>query len=180
MSAFITLALPLSDQECLLAALAELGFGANRVEVHDSPVHLTGYQGDQRVQRGHIVIRRQHVGEAANDIGFERSPTGFRAHVSDWDQTHGYGPEWIRRLQASYCKQDKLKQARLAREREDADVETRRAAAVQVRRQAEDQQRLVAAQRRAVYEKARKMGYRVQEERHQGDTLRLVLVKRSY
>lgn len=179
MSAFITLALPLTDQECLLAALAELGFPAGRVEVHGAPVPLTGYEGDQREQRAHIVIRKEYVGDASNDIGFERTATGFRAHVSEWDQSQGYGPAWLHDLQVRYSRQDALKAERLTRAKRDADIETRRVAAVQARRREEDQRRLVEAQRLAIHEKARKLGYRVQESR-QGDTVRLVLVKRSY
>jgi hypothetical protein len=38
---------------------------------------------------------------------------------------------------------------------------------------------MVEAQRQAIHEKARSMGYRVEETR-QGDKVRLVLVKRVY
>jgi hypothetical protein len=61
-----------------------------------------------------------------------------------------------------------------------------RSAAKQERLAAEDRRRLeeerrcvVEAQRQAVHERATKMGYRVQETR-EGDTIRLVLVKRAY
>jgi hypothetical protein len=178
MSAFITLSLPLRDQECLLAALADLGFPASHVEVHGEPVPLIGYQGDQRVQRANIVLRRQHVGSAANDIGFEWAPTGFRAHVSQWDQAHGYGPEWIRKLQTAYGRQDALKKERLAqaRARQDADIEARRVATMEDRRREEDRERLVQAQRKLIHDKAKRLGYTVEESR-QGDSIRLVLVK---
>jgi hypothetical protein len=39
------------------------------MEVHDEAVPLYGYQGDVRAQTAHIVIRRQHVGTAANGDG---------------------------------------------------------------------------------------------------------------
>ena len=47
------------------------------------------------------------------------------------------------------------------------------------RRVEEERQRVVEAQRQTVHERAKKMGYRVQESRV-GETVRLVLVKRTY
>jgi hypothetical protein len=177
MSAYISLATPMLDQDCLLAALADLGFQTEQVEVHQSPVALVGYEGRSRAQRAHLVIRRRHVGHASNDIGFERTSTGFRAHVSDFDQRR-YGAAWLRRLQDRYRHHDAAKQERLVRAQRESD-EARRLAELELRRRAEERQRVVEAQRQAVYDRARAMGYRVDETRH-GDTIRLVLVKRTY
>ncbi|MGP3927936.1 DUF1257 domain-containing protein [Streptomyces sp. 8N616] len=179
MSAYITLATPMADQESLVKALADLGFPADRVEVHGSAVPLVGYEGSSRGQRAHVVIRRRHVGQLSNDIGFERTATGFRAHVSDYDQSR-YGQQWMRKLRARYQHHDAVKQEILARQiREAAETEARRLAEIEARRREEERQSLVEAQRQAVHDKARNMGYRVQETR-QGDTVRLVLVKRVY
>lgn len=177
MSAYITLATPLVDRECLLAALSDLGFTPERVEVHATAVPLVGYEGSQRQERAHVVIRRRYVGAASNDIGFEQTPTGFRAHVSDYDGDR-FGHGWIRQLRARYQHHDAAKQERLARARH-AEIEERRLAEIELRRREEERQRLVETQRQAVHEKARAMGYRVEENR-QGDKLRLVLVKRVY
>lgn len=57
------------DREALIEALVAVGFDRNQIEVHEATVPLYGYQGDERPQRAHIVIRRQHVGQAANDGG---------------------------------------------------------------------------------------------------------------
>ena len=94
MSAYITLMTPMTDQECLLAALADVGFVHSKVEVHDSPVPLVGYEGASRAQTAHLVIRRQYVGSASNDLGFLATPTGFQAIVSDYDQQR-YGASWL-------------------------------------------------------------------------------------
>jgi hypothetical protein len=52
---------------------------------------LYGYQGDTRKQKAHVVIRRQHVGSGANDVGWERQPDGtYRAWISEFDA--GVGP----------------------------------------------------------------------------------------
>lgn len=164
MSAYLTLATPMTDRACLLAALADLGFGAERIEVHPTPVALVGYRGERRSQKAEIVIRRQHVGSASNDIGFESTATGYRAHISDYDRGR-YGAGWLTKLDAAYRRHDEVRRARLAEE------ERRRLEAERLA--------LIEAQRQAIRAKAKAMGYRVTEKREQG-ALRLVLVRRSY
>ncbi len=164
MSAYMTLLTPMTDQECLLAALGDLGFGAPKVEVHAHPVQLMGYQGDLRPQRAHVVIRRQHVGAASNDLGFVETPTGYQALVSGYDHPR-YGSAWLSELHARYQARWQAKAERLA--------------ADERRRAEQERARLVEAQREAVHARAKQLGYRVQESR-EGDTVRLVLVKRTY
>lgn len=154
----------MTDQECLLAALSDLGFDASKVEVHESPVNLVGYADDTRVQAAHIVIRRKHVGAASNDVGFLASPTGYQAFVSGFDQSR-YGAGWLAELNDRYRTHWSAKQERLAAEER--------------LRLEEDRKRLVEAQRQAVHERAKAMGYRVQETRT-GGAIRMVLVKRTY
>ena len=55
----------------------------------------------------------------------------------------------------------------------------RRKAEEEQRRIEEERRQLVEARRQTIHEKAKKMGYRVQESR-EGDKIRLVLVKRVY
>ncbi len=148
----------------MLAALEDLGFDRNMVELHDQAVPLVGFEGNARLQRAHIVIRRQHVGRASNDIGFERTPTGYRAWISDYDRSR-YGSAWMARLQARY------EQHEIVRRQQLAEAERQRMEA--------ERRRVVEARRAAVHEKARELGYGVEESR-QGDKLRLVLVRRSY
>lgn len=164
MSAYITLTTPMTDQGCLLAALADLGFDSAKVEVHTSPVDLVGYQGDRRAQQAHIVIRRRHVGHASNDLGFLATPSGYQAFVSGYDHPR-FGTGWLSRLDARYQSHWTTKQERMAAEER--------------RRLVEERRRLVEAQRQAVHERAKKLGYRVKEIR-EGESIRLVLVKRTY
>lgn len=164
MSAYMTLLTPMTDQECLLAALADLGFDATKVEVHATPVNLVGYSGDRRAQTANIVIRRKHVGAASNDVGFLASVTGYQAFVSGYDHPR-FGSGWLRQLNGRYQTYWAAKQERVAAEER--------------RRLEEERRRIVEAQRQAVHERAKKMGYRVQETR-EGETLRMVLVKRTY
>lgn len=164
MSAYITLMTPMMDQESLLAALEDMGFHAAKIEVHATPVSLVGYQNDQRKQTAHIIIRRQHVGSGSNDIGFLSTNTGFRAHISDYDQRQ-FGQDWLSKLNTRYQSRFSAKQARIEAEE---------------RRVLEEQKKqLIEAQRKTIYEKAKKMGYRVRESQ-EGDKIRLVLVKRVY
>jgi hypothetical protein len=80
-----------------------LGF-KDKVEVHQEGQPLYGYQGDVRAQKAHIIIRREHVGRAANDLGFERQADGrYRVWVSEYDQKYNkYDDSWMGRLKQAY------------------------------------------------------------------------------
>lgn len=164
MSAYLQLATPMTDVECLLDALADLGVEPSKVEVHEEAVALVGYEGAAREQRAHIIIRRQHIGSASNDVGFVRTPTGFRLIVSGYDQTR-FGAAWLARLSSRYEVHQTEKERRLAEE--------------QRRGAEEERRRLVEATRQAVIEKAKSSGYRIEERVEQG-CIRLVLSKRVY
>lgn len=164
MSAYINLATPMTDTECLLDALADLGFARSAVEVHEQAAALVGFEGSAREQHAHIVVRRQHIGSASNDLGFVRSPTGYRLIVSSYDRAR-FGQAWLSRLSERYEVHRTEKDRRLAEEQRRAAEEERR--------------RLVEAMRHAVIEKAKSSGYRIEERVEQG-RIRLVLSKRVY
>ena len=75
------------DEATLLAALAELGFGPERLE-QGTDLPLFGYAGDQRPETADMVIRRRHLGAASNDIGFQRTERGLVPVVSEYDERH--------------------------------------------------------------------------------------------
>jgi hypothetical protein len=164
MSAYLQLSTPMTDTECLLDALADLGFERSMVEVHQQAVALVGYEGAAREQQAHIIIRRQRIGSASNDVGFVRTPTGLRLIVSGYDQSR-FGSAWLARLSGRYEVHQIEKSRRM--------VEEQRLAAEEERR------RLVEATRQAVIEKAKSSGYRIEEHIEQG-RIRLVLSKRNY
>jgi hypothetical protein len=164
MSAYLTLLTPMTDQECLLSTLNDLGFDQSKVEIHATPVQLVGYAGDRRAQTAHVVIRKQHVGTCSNDVGFLATATGYQALVSGYDHPR-FGTQWIAQLNQRYQVHESAKKERLAAE--------------ELHRLEEERRKLVEAQRQAVYERAQKLGYRVEEKR-EGDKLRLILVKRTY
>lgn len=95
------------SQKCqadLVAALEEQ-FGKGHVEVHDgNGSALHGYQGDNRANLSpsnsnyappcHIIIRKQYVGGAANDVGYRKNEDGtYTAYISDYDKRGNFNQE---------------------------------------------------------------------------------------
>jgi hypothetical protein len=92
MSEFVVCETEMTDPEVIRETLVEMGVKAEHIEMHETPVELQGYMGDERTQKAHIIIRRRHVGRSSNDLGFERMADGtYRAWVSDYDRNHGLG-----------------------------------------------------------------------------------------
>jgi hypothetical protein len=103
MSHYSEVQIELIDEGCLVAALERLGF-KGKVEIYKEAKALYGYQGDVRAQKGNVIIRRQHVGPAANDLGFERqADSKYRVWVSEYDQKYNkYDDAWMGRLKQAY------------------------------------------------------------------------------
>lgn len=160
MSAYITLMTPMMDEECLVSAIADLGIAEAKIERSSMPVQLRGWQSGREA---HIVLRKELTNDRYNDIGFLRTPIGFQAILSN-DHAR-FGGDWLAKVHARYQQHVQLKQARLAEEER--------------RRLEEERRLLVEAQRASIYEKAKKLGYQVKESR-ENETLRLVLIKRTY
>lgn len=73
------------------------------IEVHDTPANLVGYRGDTRAQKANIIIRRQYVGSASNDLGFlYNEETGaYDVIVSDYDSGQ-YNQRWLDNMGLQY------------------------------------------------------------------------------
>ena len=100
MSHFTTIKTQIKDSTALVKALADVGF--KTVEVHETPQHLYGFQGDVRSDTAEIIIRRQYIGAASNDIGFQRQTDGtFQAIISEYDR-HQYSQTWLHTLTQRY------------------------------------------------------------------------------
>ena len=89
------------NEAALVQALEEV-FGKGNVLVSDEGLALFGYHGDDRSKlpasnpnhapKCNVVIRRQHVGSASNDVGFVRTEDGkYKMYVSDYDQGGNFG-----------------------------------------------------------------------------------------
>jgi len=89
MSHFVNVKTQMKNLEALVSALARNGFSTSKVEVHDTPQNLYGYQGDVRAQKAHVIIRRRYIGSSSNDIGFENIDGTYVAHISEFDSGTG-------------------------------------------------------------------------------------------
>ena len=89
----------LKDRRLLLAALADLGY----TEVDEGEaLPLYGYQGNRRPETAELVVRRRHLGSASNDVGFARTPAGYVAIVSEYDQRTLHGGRFLVELRTAY------------------------------------------------------------------------------
>ncbi|RLC88989.1 MAG: hypothetical protein DRJ03_00065 [Chloroflexi bacterium] len=104
LSRYCTVNTEFKDGDALVDALMETSkWTAAQIEVHETPQNLFGYHGDKRSQKAHIIIRRQHVGGASNDLGFVKSENGnYKAIVSEYDSRR-YGKDWVGRLTGNYA-----------------------------------------------------------------------------
>lgn len=97
-----TVATQFTDQDTLVAALREMGY--THVEIHETPQQLYGYDGKIRSgSLANVVVRRQYVGPASNDLGFVRGQDGtYKAIISQYDSTR-HNAEWLGKLKQHYA-----------------------------------------------------------------------------
>jgi len=75
----------------------------------DEGAPLTGYHGDERPERAHVIIRRAQLDSASNDIGFVRGADGrFRAILSEYDRSIGYDAQWLGKVHQHYKEKQTL------------------------------------------------------------------------
>lgn len=94
-----------NDQQALIEALTSVqgGWQLSQIEIHQVPQSLFGYHGDERKEKGNIIIRRKYVGPAANDIGFVREEDGsYKAIISEYDQRSRCNPAFMAKLKTEY------------------------------------------------------------------------------
>jgi hypothetical protein len=90
------------DEDALVQALVDLGFAREVIEIHQEARNLYGYHGDMRADKANVIIRRQHIGSASNDLGFIRGSDGrFHAIISDFD-SHRFNVLWQGQLKGRY------------------------------------------------------------------------------
>lgn len=124
MSHYTEISTAFKDGLCLVQAIKDMGFA--EVFHYPEAQALYGWHGDARPQEAEIVVRRQHVGEASNDIGFARQSDGtYRAIISEYDRScggyarteiarecGGYNDKWLGRLTQQYNLHVDVKKAR--------------------------------------------------------------------
>ena len=110
MSAYHTQRTIYKDKDCVVEALGEMGY--TNVEIHEVAQNLIGYHGDTRPQKANIIVRRQYVGRAANDLGFVKQADGtYSAIVSDYDSGK-HNTTWMTALKVAYTEKCDMKTAR--------------------------------------------------------------------
>ena len=87
------------DRKLLLAALASIGF--DKVEEGER-LTLYGYRGDARRQKAEIVIRRQYLSAASNDIGFAKTKDSYIPIISDYDRYYVMEGQFLTKLRTAY------------------------------------------------------------------------------
>ena len=105
MSHYSEISVDIKDNQCLIETLMEIfNISKDNIEVHQSPVNLYDMVGSMRPQQAHIIVRRQYVGIAANDMGFLKMADGtFKIIVDQYSQTTlGYNQKWLKKLKQNY------------------------------------------------------------------------------
>ncbi len=87
------------NRECLLAALAECGYA--KVEEGES-LSLYGYQSDRRPETAQIVVRRNFIGSASNDLGFQKTENGYVPVISEFDRRTMMQGKFLINLRTNY------------------------------------------------------------------------------
>jgi hypothetical protein len=101
MSHFTTMTTQITDPEALRTALADVGY--HTVELQDEAQPLFGYRGDERADRAHVIVRREHIGRASNDLGFLHQDDGrYLAVISAYDRTR-HDEQWVGRVTARHA-----------------------------------------------------------------------------
>ena len=103
MSAYSTLSTIMNNQGCLVKAL-QRQFPA--VESFSYPADLIDWHGKVRPQKAQVIVRRKHVGGAANDIGFVKNLAGnFDAIISANEMGGKYKQSWLDSLAETYMEE---------------------------------------------------------------------------
>jgi hypothetical protein len=94
MSAYKTIETQFRSLDSLLAALGDLGYTKEQIQVasktKESTLPMYGYHGDLRPEKCGVRIARQHIGPASNDVGFAWDGQTWRAIISEFDMHASY------------------------------------------------------------------------------------------
>lgn len=110
MSEYTVVEVEYSDPVCIKETLKELGYV---FEEYKEAQSLMGYGGDTRKEKANIIIRRQHVGSSANDVGFHKKANGkYELIISEFDRRTGStsAQNFLEKMKPLYAKHKGLKQ----------------------------------------------------------------------
>ena len=100
------------NEKQLIEALEKV-FGKGSVEVHEKGGALIGYEGNDRSKLNHnnanyaplchLIIRKNRVGSASNDVGYRRMENGkYIAYISEYDQRTNFSEDKQNELKKQY------------------------------------------------------------------------------
>lgn len=93
----------ITNGDHLAAALKAMGYV---VECHAEAQTLIDYHGHPRPEKANVIVRREHIGSASNDVGFVRGADGkYTAIISEYDREVHCGADWMARLKVNYQEQ---------------------------------------------------------------------------
>jgi hypothetical protein len=102
MSHYTRIQTRLREVRILLRVLGEMGFKQD--ECHEQAQPLVGHLGDRRRETAEVIIRRQFIGDASNDVGFKRDESGeFQAIISGYDRGTLCNAAWLQELNRRYA-----------------------------------------------------------------------------
>lgn len=110
MSAYKERQLSMNDQGCLVDALKELKL---EPVVHKTPQQLEDYVGKRRPDKAEIILPRKTLNSMSNDIGFALQDGKFKAIISQYDSSIGYGEKWLKDITAKYTEIKAKKTAKM-------------------------------------------------------------------
>jgi len=87
------------DRECLVQALRECGYAETE---EGEALSLYGYQGDRRPETAQIVVRRKFIGAASNDLGFQKTESGYVPVISEYDRSFIMQGKFLTNLRTNY------------------------------------------------------------------------------
>jgi len=100
MSAYHQYATQFEDQACTVQALQDVS--GYKAIVHDKAQPLYDYVGKKRPETAEIVVPRNQINGAANDIGFKKQANGtFQAIISEYDRGH-HNEQWLNKVKQAY------------------------------------------------------------------------------
>ena len=102
------------DRECLVQALRECGYAETE---EGEALSLYGYQGDRRPETAQIVVRRKFIGAASNDLGFQKTESGYVPVISEYDRSFIMQGKFLTNLRTNYNLKSAEKLARNLRGR---------------------------------------------------------------
>ncbi len=104
MSLYCQVQTQFKNESALVEALMETGkWTKGQIDIYQTASHLFGYKGDQRPEVANVIIKRQFMSGASNDIGFIKNEDGtYSAIVSQYDKKK-YNDVWMQTLKANYA-----------------------------------------------------------------------------